>query len=178
LLKFTFVPISCSSVMTRKKFNNQANGLHVTSKVPQVLNRLNLFTVMIRIPDKSGFKMVDLCPVVEWSGFWMVGHIVFTTSLDCLYKKKIFIKIQNGPVYSEPFENQTNLSSFQTVGHLCYHSKTGPNFCQKNDHSKTGRSSFQIITVIVYFLNNLMFLLNHFILQLFHKWLYNCFTKI
>jgi hypothetical protein len=39
-------------------------GLHAKWKN---FNKEN--TVMIRIPDQSGIQMVDLCPVIEWSGF-------------------------------------------------------------------------------------------------------------
>jgi hypothetical protein len=39
------------------------------SKIRPIL--LKICTVNIRIPDKSSFRMVDLCPVDEWSGFQM-----------------------------------------------------------------------------------------------------------
>ena len=57
------------------KSNHQILFLPLLKTLDNLVTRQpDLFenTVTIWIPDKSGIWMVQVCPVVEWSGFWMV----------------------------------------------------------------------------------------------------------
>jgi hypothetical protein len=69
-------------------------------------------TVNIRKPDKSGFRMVNLRRVVEWSSFLMVRLDRF------IIKKKLWPFLLKRSRLVLTIRNRTNLSGFRMVGHF------------------------------------------------------------
>ena len=62
---------STKTILTNFTAASVVLGYHLNHSSQQMDTLETLNTVSIRIPDESGFWMVDLCPVVERSGFRM-----------------------------------------------------------------------------------------------------------
>ncbi len=77
----------------------------------------------------------------------MVGHLVFTTSLDRLYIKKNFLYIQNGLGLQDHLKTGPKSPVFKWLKQDGERSKTGLKKCPENDRLKIGSSGFRMLTV-------------------------------
>jgi hypothetical protein len=116
--------------------------------------------VTVRLPDYSSFQMLILCPKGKWSGFQMAEtrwpKIKFSARLDRLIQKKNICMTRLCIKWSFLLEtfDQYKTGQFRQVfkwsAILFYiHSKTRHKLYPKNEHSKTGLSGFQMVTVLL-----------------------------